>query len=213
MAPRQMLDEFARTAQAVIVANRTAPAGDARSDAAIRQADAHRCRAVRIQVLTQRGRCRHQLERGSWRIQAVARPVQQRIRRVFRRRDRPGRERPGIARARQQVAGIRIDHHGRGPTRGLAGVRRRQSWRPGAAGSHRSSVARRAAGFANGRARRCSDRSDAAAPARARGSHAGASASAGRPRRSCARSSRDRRSRAADLRRRARHTRCWVRSS
>ena len=118
------VDRAVRARVEDIVANRTAPAGDARSHAAIRQADAHRGGAIRIQVLTQRCRCGHQLERGAWRIEAVARPVQQRIRRVFCRHGRIGRERPGIARDRQQVAGIRIDHHGRRPTRGPAGVRR-----------------------------------------------------------------------------------------
>jgi hypothetical protein len=73
------VDRAVRVRVEDIVANRTAPAGMLAPTRPSGRRTHIEVVSVRIQVLTQRGRCRHQLERGSRRIQAVARPVQQRI--------------------------------------------------------------------------------------------------------------------------------------
>ena len=112
-----------------VVANRAVPAVDSRAHSSVRQPRARERRPARIEMLTQRRRCRHQLERRSRRVQAVARAIEERVVRAFRSDDRelaaPKRRRrgsgcfrgrrvgPRIADARQQLAAIGIEHHRR----------------------------------------------------------------------------------------------------
>ena len=110
-----------------------------RADAAVRQARAGRTSCGRgSRSWRSAADGRHQLERRSWRIEPVSRAIQQRIRRAC---FRAGVRRPsgdasghGIARAREQLAGVGIEHDRRRPARApsrrsVATIGATRSWR------------------------------------------------------------------------------------
>ncbi len=95
-----------------IVPHRPGPTADSGADAAVRQTRAREA-SVASAPAPQRRQRDDELERRAWRIRAVPRPIEPDVRRVVCRRCRRVRRSwPGIARARQDGAGIRVEHDG-----------------------------------------------------------------------------------------------------